>query len=103
MASSLAPQDSYEFSQRSGSEFALRLIGHNAAGATTSTITLGGASLIGPAGGNLQEAPMLPLHHDPRLLASAVACALALAFTVAAAVLCIRRSKYYKNLYIKDY
>ena len=94
MASSLAPQESYEFSQRSGSEFFMKLTGHNAAGHTTTSISMGGASLVPQAAGEtLQEAPRLPLHEDPRLLASAVASTLALTLTVAAVVLCVRKSK----------
>lgn len=97
MASSLAPQEVYEVSSlRSGTTFGLRLTGHNAAGATTTTVNTN----TGPAGGLgaqpagvLEEAPPNSFHSDPRLLASAAASALALALTVAAAVLCLRRRK----------
>lgn len=79
---------------RSGTTFSLRLTGHNAAGATTTTVSANtgpGGGLGAQPAGSLEEAPLNSLHNDPRLLASAAASALALALTVSAAVLCLRR------------
>lgn len=87
---------------RSGTTFGLRLTGHNAAGATTTTVNTNtgpGGGLGAQPAGSLEEAPLNSLHNDPRLLASAAASALALALTVAAAVLCLRRSELFVCLY----
>ncbi|CAL4093311.1 unnamed protein product, partial [Meganyctiphanes norvegica] len=42
-------------------------------------------------------APLLPLHRDPRLLASAAASTLALSLTIAATVICVRRKISFTN------
>lgn len=95
MASSLAPQQVYEVgSLRGSSSYALRLTAHNAAGATTATSPGGG---VGGLSG-LEEGPPLPFPADPRLLASGAASALALALTLAAALLCVRRRECHSRL-----
>ncbi|XP_076032140.1 cell adhesion molecule Dscam2-like isoform X4 [Oratosquilla oratoria] len=103
LASSLAPQEVYEVGGlREGERYSLRLTGHNAAGAATTTVvattgqTGGSATAVAGAepSGEYIEGPsnsQVPMYKDPRMLASATASILALCLTIATIVLCIRR------------
>ncbi|CAL4108240.1 unnamed protein product, partial [Meganyctiphanes norvegica] len=95
LASSLAPQEVYAVGGLlQHSTFGLRLTGNNAAGTTTTTVSIStgpGMSLASLPLESLQNPSLTSLHSDPRLLASAATSALALSLTIAAAVLCLKR------------
>ncbi|CAL4076655.1 unnamed protein product, partial [Meganyctiphanes norvegica] len=96
LASSLAPQEVYEVGGlRPRESYGLRLTAYNAAGHTTVQVLTSTDPLLGHTSQPLESLKgvrqFLPLHQDPRLMASAAASTLALTLTVAATLIYIRR------------